>query len=56
MKKKGDNSMCHLLPANNPYVHFVEKKFIFADNSKLEYSTSTIAVGLFIAFSNTTSF
>ena len=55
-EEKGDNSMYQLLPENNPYVHFVQKKFIFADNSNSEYSTSTITVGLYIAFANTTSF
>ena len=37
-------------------VHFVQKKFIFVNNSNSEYSTSTIIVGLYIAFSNSTCF
>ena len=55
-EEKGDISMYHNFCENHPWVHFVQKKFIFEDNSNSEYSTSTITIGLYIAFSNTTSF
>ena len=55
-EEKGDNSMFQNYAENHPWVHFVQKKFIFEDNSNSEYSTSTITVGLYIAFSNTTCF
>jgi hypothetical protein len=55
-EEKGDNSMFQNYSENHPWVHFVQKKFIFEDNSNSEYSTSTITVGLYIAFSNTTCF
>lgn len=55
-EEKGDNSMYQTLAENHPWVHFVQKKFIFEDNSNSEYSTSTITVGLYIAFSNSTCF
>ena len=55
-EEKGDNSMYQTFAENHPWVHFVQKKFIFEDNSNSEYSTSTITVGLYIAFSNSTCF
>ena len=55
-EEKGDNSMYQTFSENHPWVHFVQKKFIFEDNSNSEYSTSTITVGLYIAFSNSTCF
>ena len=55
-EEKGDNSMYQTFPENHPWVHFVQKKFIFEDNSNSEYSTSTITIGLYIAFSNSTCF
>ena len=55
-EEKGDNSMYQAFNENHPWVHFVQKKFVFEDNSNSEYSTSTITVGLYIAFSNTTCF
>ena len=55
-EEKGDNSMYQTYNENHPWVHFVQKKFVFEDNSNSEYSTSTITVGLYIAFSNTTCF
>ena len=55
-EEKGDNSLYQPYPENHPWVHFVQKKFIFEDNSNSEYSTSTITVGLYIAFSNSTCF
>ena len=55
-EEKGDNSMFQSFSENHPWVHFVQKKFIFEDNSNSEYSTSTITVGLYIAFSNSTCF
>ena len=53
---KGDISMYQNFSENHPWTHFVQKKFIFEDNSNSEYSTSTITVGLYIAFSNSTCF
>ena len=53
---KGDISLYQPFGENHPWVHFVQKKFIFEDNGNSEYSTSTITVGLYIAFSNTTCF
>ena len=53
---KGDISLYQAFGENHPWVHFVQKKFIFEDNGNSEYSTSTITVGLYIAFSNTTCF
>ena len=55
-EEKGDISLYQSFPENHPWVHFVQKKFIFEDNSNSEYSTSTITIGLYIAFSNTTCF
>ena len=55
-EEKGDISLYQTLPENQPFVHFVQKRFIFEDNSNSEYSTSTITVGLYIAFANTTCF
>ena len=55
-EEKGDNSMFQPFSENNAWVHFVQKKFIFEDNSNSEYSTSTITVGLYVAFSNSTCF
>lgn len=55
-EEKGDNSMYQLFPENHPWIHFVQKKFIFEDNSNSEYSTSTITVGLYVAFSNSICF
>ena len=52
-EEKGDISLYQSFPENHPWVHFVQKKFIFEDNSNSEYSTSTITIGLYIAFSNT---
>ena len=55
-EEKGDISMFQNLAENHPWTHFVQKRFIFEDNSNSEYSTSTITVGLYIAFSNSTCF
>ena len=55
-EEKGDNSMFQNYAENHPWTHFVQKRFIFEDNSNSEYSTSTITVGLYIAFSNSTCF
>ena len=55
-EEKGDISMFQHFAENHPWIHFVQKKFIFEDNSNSEYSTSTITVGLYIAFSNSTCF
>ena len=55
-EEKGDNSMYQIFAENHPWVHFVQKKFIFEDNSNSEYSTSTITIGLYVAFSNSTCF
>ena len=55
-EEKGDISLYQPFPENQPFVHFVQKRFIFEDNSNSEYSTSTITVGLYIAFANTTCF
>ena len=55
-EEKGDNSLYQPYAENHPWVHFVQKKFIFEDNSNSEYSTSTITVGLYIAFCNSTCF
>ena len=55
-EEKGDISLYQPFGENHPWVHFVQKKFIFEDNSNSEYSTSTITIGLYIAFSNTTCF
>ena len=55
-EEKGDISLYQSFPENHPWVHFVQKKFIFEDNSNSEYSTSTITIGLYIAYSNTTCF
>ena len=55
-EEKGDISMYQIFNENHPWVHFVQKKFIFEDNSNSEYSTSTITIGLYISFSNTTCF
>ena len=55
-EEKGDISLYQTFCENQPWVHFVQKRFIFEDNSNSEYSTSTITIGLYIAFSNTTCF
>ena len=55
-EEKGDISLYQPFGENHPWVHFVQKRFIFEDNSNSEYSTSTITIGLYIAFSNTTCF
>ena len=55
-EEKGDISMFQNKAENHPWVHFVQKRFIFEDNSNSEYSTSTITIGLYIAFSNSTCF
>ena len=55
-EEKGDISLYQPFPENHPFVHFVQKRFIFEDNSNSEYSTCTLTVGLYIAFANTTSF
>ena len=55
-EEKGDISLYQPFPENHPYTHFVQKQFIFEDNSNSEYSTSTITIGLYIAYSNTTCF
>ena len=55
-EEKGDISMYQNFAENRPWTHFVQKRFIFEENSNSEYSTSTITVGLYIAFSNTTCF
>ena len=55
-EEKGDISMYQTYAENHPWVHFVQKKFIFEDNSNSEYSTSTITIGLYVAFSNSTCF
>ena len=55
-EQKGDISMFQNFSENHPWVHFVQKRFIFEDNSNSEYSTSTITIGLYIAFSNSTCF
>jgi hypothetical protein len=41
---KGDISLYQPFGENHPWVHFVQKKFIFEDNSNSEYSTSTITI------------
>jgi hypothetical protein len=55
-EEKGDNSLYQIFHENHPWIHFVQKKFIFEENNNSEYSTSTITVGLYIAYSNSTCF
>ena len=55
-EEKGDMSLYQPYPENHPYIHFVQRQFIFEDNNNSEYSTSTITIGLYIAYANTTCF
>ena len=55
-EEKGDISLYQPFSENHPYTHFVQKQFISEDNNNSEYSTSTITIGLYIAYANTTCF
>ena len=55
-EEKGDISLYQPYSENHPFIHFVQRQFIFEDNNNSEYSTSTITIGLYIAYANTTCF
>ena len=55
-EEKGDLSLYQKYDKNHPFVHFIQKKYITEDKNSSGYSSTTITIGIYIAFSNSTCF
>ncbi|MCQ2818977.1 MAG: hypothetical protein MJ252_17060, partial [archaeon] len=52
----GDSSIFQKYNKFNPLCHFVQRKFIYEEKGSNNYISSTVTVGLYVAFENTCSY